>query len=299
MDWNGDGHLDALVGGYAGDIRIFLGKPTGGFKGGSLLTFGNGEKFIHAIDQGEGKEPKTDAGTMIFCVDWDQDGDLDVLSGWFYGGLFLNRNLGSKTEPKLSSNFEPIQAGDGKIDWGYQTQPCMVDWDGDGRLDLIYSSLVIAKSGQGSVSWCRNLADAGEPRFAAPEALVWTGLGTQIISPELGLERVMGGTLVALPTDWDGDGDIDLIISDVVRPVQPKAGLSVEQQKRLKEVMAETTIGKAYAALSNTERRIVNRELTKERIELTEAIPGKTKRGRLWLLRRKIKLPTPTKKDRK
>ena len=256
MDWNGDGHLDALVGGYAGDVRLFLGKPKGGFQDGSLLTFGNGKPFIHAIDQGEEKDPKEDAGAMIWCFDWDEDGDLDLLSGWFYGGLFLNRNLGTKTEPKLSTKFEPLQAGEGNTDWGYQVQPTMADWDGDGRIDLVYSSLVMPKSGQGSVSWCRNLAKSGEPRFAAPKALVWNGLPTQAISEELGLERVMGGTLVAVPTDWDGDGDLDLIISDVVRPVQPKAGLSGEQKNRLKEVLAQTTVGKDYAALDSRKPEI-------------------------------------------
>lgn len=285
MDWNGDGYLDALLGGYAGDVRLFFGKPEGGFGDGSLLTFGNGETFIHTIDQG--KEPKKDAGAMIWCADWDQDGDLDMISGWFYGGLFLNRNLGSKTEPKLSSKFEPLQAGDGTTNWGYQVQPTMADWDGDGRLDLIYSSLVIPKSGQGSVSWCRNLAESGEPRFAAPEALVWAGLATQAISAELGLERVMGGNLVAVPTDWDGDGDIDLVLSDNVRMVQPKAGLSMEKKHRLKEVLAQTAVGKEYAALDNRERRSINRALAIERSELTEEIPGKPKRGRLWLLKRK------------
>ena len=294
MDWNGDGQQDALIGGYGGDVMLFLGKPTGGFADGQHLTFENGEPFIHLIEQGEGKEPREDAGAMIWCVDWDQDGDLDVLSGWFYGGVFLNRNLGSKTEPKLSSKFEPIQAGDGNTEWGYQLQPCMADWDGDGRLDLLYSSLVIAKSGQGTVSWCRNLAESGEPRFAKPEALVWSGLGTQAISPELGQERVMGGSLVAVPTDWDGDGKIDLIVSDTVRMVQPRAELSAEEKERLKEVLVETKVGKEYLALSLSDRRSMNRKLTKERNELTEAMPGKPKRGRLWLLRRKDKLPQLT-----
>ena len=297
MDWNGDGHLDALVGGYAGDVRLFFGKPTGGFSDGSLLTFENGETFIHAIDQGEGKEPKKDAGAMIWCVDWDQDGDLDLLSGWFYGGLFLNRNLGSKTEPKLSTKFEPLQAGDGNIDWGYQVQPSMADWDGDGHLDLIYSSLVIPKSGQGSVSWCRNLADSGEPRFAAPEALVWSGLGTQAISTELGLKRAIGANLMAVPTDWDGDGNIDLIVSDTVRMLQPKTDLNAEQKERLKVVLAETLVGKEYATLVTQGKRPNNREFTTERNELTEELPKKMKRGRLWLLQRKVDLAPPSSKN--
>lgn len=297
VDWNGDGNLDALLGGFGGDVMLYLGKPGGGFKAGSHLVFENGQPFIHSIAQGEGKEPKEDAGTMIWCADWDQDGDLDLLSGWFYGGIFLNRNVGTKTEPKLSSKFEPVQAGDGNTAWGYQVQPCMVDWDGDGRQDLIYSSQAVPKSGQGSVSWCRNLSEAGEPRLTAPEVLVWSGLSTQIISPELGLNRVIGGSLAAVPTDWDGDGDIDLVISDTVRLVQPRAGLSDEEQKRLKEILAETPTGKDYVSSRSVERRASSRALTKERNELTEAKSGKAKRGRLWLLRRKAQMPMPTAQD--
>ncbi|MGI9240434.1 MAG: FG-GAP-like repeat-containing protein [Verrucomicrobiales bacterium] len=297
VDWNGDGHLDALLGGFGGDVMLFLGKRGGGFHAGSQLAFENGQPFTHLIEQGNGKDPKEDAGAMIWCEDWDQDGDLDLLSGWFYGGIFLNRNLGTKTEPKLSPDFEAVQAGDGNTDWGYQVQPSMADWDGDGRKDLIYSSQAVPKSGQGSVSWCRNLSEAGEPRLAAPEVLVWSGLSTQIISPELGLERVIGGFLAAVPTDWDSDGDIDLIISDTVWLAQPKAALSAGDQKRLKEILAKTAAGKAYVPLGSAERRVVNRELTKERNELTEAKSGKAKRGQLWLLRRKAKLPMSSEQD--
>jgi len=70
--------------------------------------------------------------------------------------------------------------------------------------------------------------------------------------------------------------------------LQPKTGLNDEQKERLKVVLAETTVGKAYASLSNTERRSVNRELTKERIELTEELPKRTRQGRLWLFKRKV-----------
>ena len=44
---------------------FFPGKPGGGFKDGSQLTFENGKPFVHSIDQGKGKEPKEDAGAMI------------------------------------------------------------------------------------------------------------------------------------------------------------------------------------------------------------------------------------------
>ncbi len=281
---------------------LFLGKVGGGFKAGSHLLFEDGKPFVHLIEQGKGKEPKEDAGAMIWCADWDQDGDLDLLSGWFYGGIFLNRNVGSKTEPKLSSKFEAVKAGDGHTTWGYQVQPCMVDWDGDGREDLIYSSQAMAKSGQGSVSWCQNVSASGDPKFAKPEVLVWSGLSTQVIAPELGLERVLGGCLAAVPTDWDGDGDLDLIISDTVRLLQPRAGLNPEELKRLKEISAEMKCGQAYVSVSDRERRELNRELRMEQKELTEAKLGEAgstnaTRGRLWLLRRQAKLQMPTEQD--
>lgn len=294
MDWNGDGHLDALLGGYGGDVMLFLGKSGGGFGVGAHLTFADGTDFVHLIPQGKPgapKEPKEDAGAMIWCVDWDQDGDYDILSGWFFGGIFLSRNVGSKTEPKLSPTFEALSAGDGHTKWGYQVQPCMADWDGDGRLDLIFSSQVSAKSGQGSVSWCRNLSTSGEPRLGPPQVLVWSGPSTQVIAPQLGLERVFGGYLAAVPMDWDGDGAVDLIVSDMAYLVKPRADLAAEDQERLKQVSAAMVNESGAVAVTATdgERRASSRKLTEERVRLTESMPRQTKRGLLWLVRRQPK----------
>tara|TARA_R110002094_G_scaffold60544_3_gene71172 strand:- start:102 stop:992 length:891 start_codon:yes stop_codon:yes gene_type:complete len=290
VDWNGDGHLDALLGGYAGDVMLFPGKAGGGFHGGSLLTFADGKRFIHTVGKNKDGTTKEDAGAMIWCVDWDQDGDLDILSGWFYGGLFLSRNVGSSTNPKLSATFEAIQSDGKDIEWGYQLQPCMVDWDGDGRKDVIYSSQVTAKSGRGSVSWCRNLSDDGEPRLGPSEVLVWSGPPSQIIAPELGLEREFSGALAAVATDWDGDGKVDLIVSDLAWLSQPLPGLQDDGRKRLQEVavlMKKQARPDAFAGMTDGESRGVQRELSRERNKVAKSVRRGTTRGRLWLVRRR------------
>lgn len=292
MDWNGDGFQDALLGGYSGEVALFLGEAGGGFRAASYLTFGDGKRFVRTLrDRKKEKDGshKTDAGAMIWCVDWDEDGDYDILSGWFFGGLFLNRNLGSNTDPKLSSTFEPIQAGGKDIAWGYQLQPCMVDWDGDGRKDVIYSSQVRAKSGRGSVSWCRNLSDSGEPRLGPPEVLVWSGPTSQIIAPELGLPREFSGSLAAVATDWDGDGDLDLIVSDYAATSFPLPDLGEGGDKRIKEVaaiMKKHSKPNAFAGVPLRDAMAVRRGVTQQRVKLAKSVRG-TPRGRVWLLRRR------------
>lgn len=287
MDWNGDGHLDALVGGYGGDVTLFLGKDGGGFAAGSPLTFHDGEPFERRLNSDQAHGAKADAGAQIWCVDWDEDGDYDILSGWFFGGMFLTRNNGSKAEAKLSKTFETIQADGKDLKWGFQTQPCMADWDGDGRKDLIYSPRVIAKSGQSSVAWCRNLSESGEPRFGPSQVLVYSGPSSQMIIPELGFEREFGGSLAVVATDWDGDGAVDLVVGDVAALSQPKPDLGAEDRERAKDLAARMRL-QTGASMANLSIKEVRRQsLAGERRELVDFISNRAaSRGRVWLLRR-------------
>jgi hypothetical protein len=105
-----------------------------------------------------------------FC-DWDGDGDLDLLAGGGYGWIQIVINDGSVQRPKwglpqyVVADGRPIRltrneilGGENWHDMGYP-YPAYVDWDGDGRPDLVVPNET------NRIFWYRNLGIRGAPRF--------------------------------------------------------------------------------------------------------------------------------------
>ena len=69
-------------------------------------------------------------------MDWDEDGDYDLISGEYYGYVTLFRNIGSATDPVLTDEGH-IMASGSDIDVGSLSTPTVNDWDEDGRKDLV------------------------------------------------------------------------------------------------------------------------------------------------------------------
>ena len=98
------------------------------------------------------KELKVPKGLAAPCiVDWDEDGDFDILCGGAKGGVYFFQNNGTKSEPKFAERqtlIEPIdKTGSfiGKVP-SRDNMPTLpgsswhiepVDYDGDGDLDLL------------------------------------------------------------------------------------------------------------------------------------------------------------------
>jgi len=134
-DLDGDGKLDIVTGNFGGTFAWFRGTGPGKFAAKSAWLQAGGEpmRVPHHSDP--------------FLVDWDKDGDLDLLSGSAGGGVFLFVNEGSRTAPKFAASValvpehedsEEVVFGDAHLK-GPQgsTRVWADDVDGDGKLDLL------------------------------------------------------------------------------------------------------------------------------------------------------------------
>src|SRR5689334_19117503 len=106
-DWDGDGHLDLVVGTFAGSFYLFKGQ-------------GNG-KFVPKPDEiKSGDQPLKNLGYHgdPFVVDWDGDGDLDLLSGSAEGGVQWSENRAGPGKPPRLEPFRSLIERGPQIEYG-------------------------------------------------------------------------------------------------------------------------------------------------------------------------------------
>jgi hypothetical protein len=115
-------------------------------------------------------------------VDWDADGDMDLLAGEFSGRIHLYENTGTKLKPR----YKPpvwVEAGGrplriyrdglfGGRHWhgmaGYPSVSC-VDWDKDGLFDLVVPNET------NRVFWFKNTGRQGRPKFGEKRQILPDG----------------------------------------------------------------------------------------------------------------------------
>jgi hypothetical protein len=131
-------------------------------------------------------------------ADWDGDGGLDVVANLI------------GTRPAIHMTDGPWSAAADEVPTPIPvagsppslfTQPCVVDWDGDGPLDLVVAEwrlLSDQKTVVYDLAWHRNLSASGSPRLAGAQRLTTV--------PE---DKAVDGLSAG---DWDGDGWLDLIV---------------------------------------------------------------------------------------
>jgi len=130
VDLDGDGRTDILSGSWPGEIYLFRRNADGSFAG---------EETLRGSD---GKPLNVGSASAAFAADWDGDGKLDLIVGASDGSVVWYRNAGGKLEAARTL-VKPSPLGWGGDDrrnpgeWGLRVKPCVVDWDGDGRLDLL------------------------------------------------------------------------------------------------------------------------------------------------------------------
>ena len=236
MDWNNDGHLDILSGCYwtegadGGHIQILAGQGSMDFAAAEELKNAAGYPLMNAKLPEEGKGGMKDNQTETICtqqhaVDYDGDGDLDLVVGCFESNFFYYENTGSNEDKKLSET--PVKLSIESI--SYHSAPHLVDWDGDGDLDLL------SGTGDGGAIFSENTGTKTAPEWASFR---------QLIPPTNKHEQTTAGGKEVEPspstrlwaTDWNGDGLLDLLVGDSANIVNPKDGIELaDYEKRLKE----------------------------------------------------------------
>lgn len=211
FDWDGDGDQDLIVGDEDG--RVALVEHTGAVQNGSPV-FKQPVYF-----QQEADTLKFGALATPYAHDWDKDGDEDIVCGNTAGNIAVFSNLDGKgtqwSAPELvkvgDQPFRIMAGPNGSIQgpaeakWGYTTLS-VADWDGNGHDDIIYNSI-----------WphLRILSNDGK-RLRDSTLDLWTRESPPIFYwwQNTGKHLQTQWRTTPLATDFDEDGELDLVILD-------------------------------------------------------------------------------------
>lgn len=209
-DWTGSGLGDILCSDVTGHHRLF--RNLGG--GATPPRFAREALLCY-----EGRPLRTVWRTRPAVADWAGNGRLHyvaldeagVLSDWA-------RATDTELTGKRHLTWEDGRAIRFTVDVGGgrgRVKLCLCDWEGAGRLDLIFGTHARAcvpddpatgaprnTTGQAGLFYARNLGTPEQPRFAPPVAMKHKG------------ETIAMAMHVAAPeaVDWAGRGALDLVV---------------------------------------------------------------------------------------
>ena len=326
VDLNADGQIDYVTATFDGSPHVAYGSKKG-FQKPVRLVDSDGHRIIaghywdyeknsheqvtRAMPDGLGKEQRC---ISALAYDWDADGDYDLLLGTYEGGaLYRQMNEGTNKKPRFTGKNIAVHAGGKPLALpAKMTTPRLIDWDKDGDLDLIVGSFgdSYGEDQGGAVYLSLNEGSKGKPAFGTLEQLIAPSEkgGHAPTRPDAGL--------YADAFDYDGDGDLDLVVGGYSMWTPKSRELTDAEQARVKELEKQkaktqakldqinekkfAAIDKATEGLEegspewmatatetlkpfSVEMRPINATLRKVTKELDELVPRSQRKAFVWL----------------
>jgi hypothetical protein len=185
VDIDNDGDLDAFH--PDGNVIVFQ-RNTGSASAPAFDTTQTSPFGLAALPTG---------GAYPEFGDINGDGDLDLFVGDYNGSIIYFRNSGTAAAPAFAAQqTDPF----GLLNIGDNSAPELIDFDGDGDLDMFMGLYV------GSTMFFENTGSATSPAFAFPTINPW---GIEDIGGPNGDNYAYSNPRIV---DIDGDGDLDAFI---------------------------------------------------------------------------------------
>ncbi|MBK9385981.1 MAG: VCBS repeat-containing protein [Planctomycetes bacterium] len=304
MDYDADGILDMVSGSYdPGDLYLFRGLGKGLYAKRATLFDEAHVPLVHHPQELAKYLSLEDASTVSeddairlrvasfgswpAFVDWDADGDLDVLIGAFDGTLWRRENIGTRKVPRYAKESLRVDLGSEPLRVRCHACPAIADWDGDGRWDLLLGS------GDGSVVLHRNEGEAKAPRFGAASPLVAAKSSSKFASYHLapGEAAPMGARAQIAVTDFDRDGKLDLLVGDHSYQRRLRKGSAEELATAAALAGKQGALQERYREMEadDPSHQALKAELDAIKAELEKCLEpgGATGASYVWLLRRR------------
>ncbi len=172
FDYDGDHDYDLIYGSDNGRLTVYENTGT------TTVPVYTRNTDLFRVIKSEG------SGATAALGDFDNDGDFDLVSGYWSGKFQYLRNSGGQTFPSFAHASSPLTV----LDPGSYSSPAIVDLDGDGDLDVVSGEL------NGKLYGYINNGGSFASNNAPFAAMTFTGFSHPAFA------------------DLDADGDPDLIV---------------------------------------------------------------------------------------
>jgi len=210
-DFDNDGDLDLICGEFLDSFTYFenIGSRT-------------------TPDYAAGQRLKTDEGKLLamdlqmivpVALDWDKDGDLDLIVGDEDGRVAFIENVTRKDAAAKAPTFASpryFQQEADTLKCGALATPVGFDWDGDGDMDILSGNTA------GFIEVFENMSgpNVASPKWNRPIAIQVQGNDFRIMAGPNGsiqgpAEAKWGYTTLNV-ADWDSDGLPDIILNSIL-----------------------------------------------------------------------------------